>query len=434
MNSLKSKNRTKIAIVGSGIAGLSAAYDLKNFCDIEIFEKASELGGHIRPRTVLNDEGQPLNIDTAFLGFKPEVYPGVTSLFNELGVETLPKLITGSVHIFDKNIHFLRHEAHLQFGKELPLEWADATRKFYGLLAHALQNGLNEMSNVRLDDFAHAQGFPPEMINTLIIPDVASIWGVQPHEAAAMSLQGAVGSLLTVGRGVHILKNSTADYLDKLLAACRFTAIHKDCVDLKVKHGVQGEAQIIFQGETLNFDRIIIAAPAEEALKILLNPSADELRLLPKFNYVSTVAVLHRDPAVLAPLGLKRGHFNYVKASASEENSVTITWDMNALLNVQTKEPILMTTANPSFLQSQIIDKNKMIDTAYHRHCISTPEAVSAIPEMIALNKKSSILFCGSYFKPAATHEAAFQSGLAAAKIIRSSEFQIKQFSVENEP
>lgn len=229
-----------------------------------------------------------------------------------------------------------------------------------------------------------------------------------------MSVHGAVGSLLTVGRGVHRLKHSTADYLSKLLQACDIQTVHRNCSNLAVVANERGGASVICNGQVHQFDKVLIATSAERALGLLAQPTDAQKKTLSKFNYVSTVAVLHRDPSLLQPLAACRGHFNYVES----KKAVTITWDMNALLGLSDRDPIQITTSAPSLLGTGAISEAKVLDVAYHRHCIQTPLSVSAIVEMNEMNKCGPVHFSGSYFSPAATHEAALQSALRVSNIL----------------
>ena len=210
MSSLASR-REKVAVIGAGAAGLLSALRLSARFDVDLYEKSNRLGGHIRPIEVGD-----VRVDTAFLGYKPEVYPSLCRLLAELGMETREKTITGGVCFVQRGLRFSR------LASETPAEPSGIAvarrdqRAFVLMLARALKNGCADLPNVTLQQHLSDLQFPSEMVRYIIAPDVASIWGIQPEDALGMSVRGAVGSLLTVGKGVHIFPSSTATYLERL--------------------------------------------------------------------------------------------------------------------------------------------------------------------------------------------------------------------------
>lgn len=397
------KKKGRIAVIGGGVAGMVAAHRLSEVFSVDLFEQADRLGGHIRPLAIASKSGL-YTVDTAFLGYKPSVYPSLCKLLCELGVETQEKTITGGVCFAKHGLRFNRmHSENQSWPSGLQLGKRDQ-RAFLLLLAKALKSGCADLPNVSLQDYLLAQSFSHDMIRYVIAPDVASIWGIQPEDALGMSIQGAVGSLLTVGKGVHIFPKSTNLYLDELEKRLNNVQIFKNSDISEIETCAEG-INFLNAGDLLSYDSVIFACSASAAYYMLSASTKSLFEPLNKINYVATVAIVHSDERVSKLFKDDFGHFNYL-----EEDFATVTWNITDLYGIASDRPVYLTAGPPALLDASARPFERVIDMNKYQHCVHTPVSIDASKTLRAMNGFKSVYFAGSYLGFAPIHEAAVVS------------------------
>jgi predicted NAD/FAD-binding protein len=404
--------RPRVAIAGAGAAGLLAALRLAGRFDVEVLEASARVGGHIRPIDV-----DGVRVDTAFLGYKPQVYPTLTRLLAELGIPTEERTITGGVCFARQGLCFSRLESEQQgWPAELAVE-RKQQRAFLLLLARGLKNGVGELPNVPLRDHLAASGFGDAMVRQVIAPDVASIWGIQPEDALGMSVRGAVGSLLTVGKGVHVFPASSEPYREAMLGRLREAGVQ--VTPSVTVDGIESTGDGVMlreDGVPRRFRAVVVACPAERAHAMLAPAERERHAALARVHYVPTMTVVHRGAALRSLFGRHFGTFNYLE---DDRGQATVTWDLARLFGTPHPD-VYLTAGPPSLLETDADRFGEVLDVAQHRHCVHTPASIAAAEEVERCNGEGGIHFAGSYLGLAPVHEAAVASAERVAARLAS--------------
>jgi predicted NAD/FAD-binding protein len=219
-----------------------------------------------------------------------------------------------------------------------------------------------------------------------------------------MSIKGAVGSLLTVGKGVHIFPESTNLYLDKLASRLKDVQIFKKAEISEVKP-CPGGVGLLNGDDSFIYDSVVFACSANAAYHMLCPFTKPLFEPLNQINYVDTVAVVHSDERVRNLFGNDFGHFNYLG-----EDFATITWNITDLYGIHADQPIYLTAGPPALLDASINQFEMVIDINQYRHCVHTPASIDASESLKTINGFRSVHFAGSYLGFAPIHEAAVAS------------------------
>ncbi|MGH8046371.1 MAG: NAD(P)/FAD-dependent oxidoreductase [Chthoniobacterales bacterium] len=408
----------RIAIIGTGIAGLGCAWNLRERARLTLFEQDGRPGGHTNT-VVMDEDGAEVPIDTGFIVFNRVTYPNLCRLFDELGVATQPAEMSFSVQhipdgleyngmglakVFAQKRNFFRPRFHRFLGE---------VGRFFKIANVSLDDA--DASDLSVREFAERHGFSTDFLEYYLVPMSAAIWSSQPGETldfpAAMLIRffhnhGFLGvkthhPWFTVSRGAR-------SYVRKILegiADVRLGAAVK-CVE-EIPSGMRVRTS---DGSEEKFDRVIIAAHADQALRMLGRPDAAQERLLAPFRYQFNRATLHADASVMPRRRIAWASWNY---RIDEHGAATHYW-MNALQGVSKRRDYFVS------LNSAIRPDAVLYETEYE-HPIYTLEALCAQAELASLNRRSPeqrVYFCGSYFRHG-FHEDAYWSALQACEAVR---------------
>lgn len=417
--------KERIAIVGTGVAGLGCAWLLRNFTDITLFEREPRPGGHSNTVEV-DEDGKSVRIDTGFLVYNHATYPNLVRLFEELGVHTQPSEMSFSVQHLPEGLEYNGMGANKVFAQRRNLVRPRFYRLLYQILrffklAHAaLADPATRGLTVR--EFTEKHGLGKDFLDFYLVPMSSAVWSTDPDrmlDFPALSLlrffhnHGFLG--VTTHHPWFTVSNGSKSYVDKILAAVRPVRLparvvavseHPEHVTIRTADGWAG-----------SFDRVIIAAHADEALEMLEAPDATQRRLLSAFGYQRNAATLHTDESVMPVRRLAWAAWNYRmdRDEAGEVRATTHYW-MNALQGVSKMKNYFVSLNSRSFLP----DDKILYETVYE-HPVFTVEAMRAQDELPLLNTRSErqrVFFCGSYFRYG-FHEDAYASAVNLAKILR---------------
>ncbi len=412
----------RIAIIGTGIAGLGCAWDLRAHAHLTLFEQAARPGGHTN--TVLADEdGREVPIDTGFIVFNRVTYPHLCRLFDELGVATQPSEMSFSVQHLPDNLEYNGMGLRRVFAQKRNL----LRPRFHRLLREITR--FFQVANASLDDpsvhglsvrqFAERHGFGRDMLEHYLVPMSAAVWSSQPEGIldfpAAMLIRffynhGFLGvkthhPWFTVSRGAN-------SYVRRILE--NFTDVRLASPVAAVEESASGAIVRTADGATAPFDRVIIAAHGDQALRMLARPDADQQRLLGTFRYQRNHAALHTDAALMPRRRIAWASWNY---RVDAEQRPSLHYWMNALQNVSARRDYFV-----SLNSRGLVDPAKILYETDYDHPIFTIEALRAQGELGSLNRRSPrqrVYFCGSYFRYG-FHEDAYWSALEACSAVRA--------------
>lgn len=415
--------REKVAIIGTGIAGLGCAWQLRDLADITLIEREPRPGGHSNTVEVL-ENGRPIRIDTGFIVFNHATYPNLVALFKELGVATKPSEMSFSVQHIPSSLEYNGMGPNKVFAQRRNL----VRPRFHALLFQILRffrvgrAALNDpdTASLTLREFTDRHGLGKDFLEFYLVPMSSAVWSTNPQrilDFPALSLlrffenHGFLG--ITTHHPWRTVDGGSRAYVEKILASVRPVRLPAKVVSVSES---QTAATVLTEnGEPETFDRVIIATHADEALAMLAAPDHDQQRLLKVFGYQKNLATLHTDPSVMPAKRRAWASWNYRIEKAADGTLLPSThyW-MNALQGVSNSQNYFVS------LNSQIATAKVLYQTEYD-HPVYTLEAMQAQSDLPRLNARSPgqrVFFCGSYFRYG-FHEDAYSSAVSLASILR---------------
>ena len=292
----------KIAVIGSGISGLSCAYYLSKKFKVDLFEQGNHFGGHSYTFDIKNGK-KTIPVDLGFIVFNKLTYPNLINFFNELSVPFEKSNMSFSVSIKDKNIEYGGSGLRALFANKKNifnikfLRMIKEIISFYKLAPSLLKKDYNSET---LGSYLDKSKLSKYFIEYHIIPMVAAIWSMPFEKARELPLTLFLNFFLNHGLFKlrerpqwYTVSNRSRFYVEKILKSISGEIFKNYRVD-KVSRN-NNNVKITIGNEYLNYDQVILATHADQSLKLLENPSEDERKVLEKFKYVNNSAILHTD-------------------------------------------------------------------------------------------------------------------------------------------
>ncbi|MBI60109.1 hypothetical protein CL657_02705 [bacterium] len=409
----------KVAVIGAGVAGLTAAYLLSKKFNVHLFEKNHYLGGHANTITVPNgiDTGKP--IDTGFIVFNKQNYPVFLSLLHALDVPYMKSDMSFS--------YFCKHP-QLLYSSDVPSGLFAQKRNwfspsFYKLISEILRFNKQASSDSNsplldsetLGDYLTRHCFSESLIRCYVVPMGSAIWSASFNETLAMPAYTFLhfwrnhGLLQVTNRPAwYTVKGGSRTYVNALVNKLTNVSLNNAATKIsRFDNGVR--IQTADQQECF-CDYVVIATHADQALKLLENPTEDEKRLLGKWTYSTNRTLFHTDRSQLPPKKQCWASWNFMQVSQNLDDPVTVSYYMNRLQSIDSKTPYIVTLNAKDTIHDSYIIK----ELTYHHPCFNTA-SIATQSELPNLNNKNHTFFCGSYFKYG-FHEDAAASGAAVAK------------------
>ena len=410
----------KIAIIGSGIAGLTSAYLLSRRHDITLFEAGDRIGGHTHTVNV-SVEGKSYAVDTGFIVFNDWTYPNFIKLMDQLGVRSKATEMSFSVHDTDSNLEYNGNTLNSLFAQRSNL----LSPRFWGMLRDILRfnreaiRDLDEQriaSDTRLGDYLQQRGYGSRFIEHYIVPMGAAIWSMSLADMLAFPLQFFVRffknhGLLSVSNRPQwrVIEGGSSAYVAPLSAGFADN-IHLNCPVISVTRDGLGVLLHSAAGVE-RFDKVIFACHSDQALKLLSQPSEAEQQILGAMPYADNDVVLHTDTRLLPDRKLAWASWNYRLGSAGQ-NCAAVTYDMNILQGIQSE-----TTFCVSLNQTAAIDPLKVLARYTYAHPQYSLQAVAAQARWQELMGDQHSYYCGAYWANG-FHEDGVVSALRVARAL----------------
>ena len=390
----------KIAVVGSGISGLSAAYYLSKNHHVDLFEKGNHFGGH--SHTIdLNIGTKKVAVDIGFIVFNFRTYPNLVKFFNENKIELEKSDMSFSVSLRNTIFEYCGKGLNGIFANRSNLFNPKFLRMFYDIIQFYKKcdtfDKFNE--NVTLGNFLEKEKLSKEFINYHLIPMVSAIWSMPPYEANQMPLNFFLKFFQNHGLFKlknrpqwYTIKNRSRSYVQNILS--KISGEHfKNYAINKIKSKSSG-IDLFYGGESefFNYDKVVIATHADEALSLIDNPTNEEREILSKFSYRENVAYIHTDKKAM-PKNKKTWSSWNSSLKKDEIEKSSITYWLNLLQNLKCDENIFL-TLNPYYE----IDQSKILKKVRFTHPYFDQLALDHQSKLNNLQNKRNILFCGSYF------------------------------------
>jgi predicted NAD/FAD-binding protein len=406
----------RIAIVGTGISGLAAAYVLSRVHEVELFERNGYAGGHTNTAVVRRD-GRELALDTGFIVHNEVNYPGLLRLFRELGVRTQDSEMSFSVSCA---------RCRLQYSGRRPLAQPQnaARPAFLRLFADVVRFlrrarlGLDDprYEQATLASYVEAEGYSRQFRDHYLVPLTAAIWSTAPGQALDFPAAYALrffdnhGMLGFRRHGWRTVVGGSRDYVRRITEplGARVRLQAEASALRRLSDGVEVRTA---RGEVHRFDKAVVATHADEALELLADPSADECRILGAFPYTRNETVLHTDERLLPVRRAARASWNFSLEDCRDGAAApAITYYLNRLQRLEEPEHYCVTLN-----RSGKIREDHVIERIVYHHPRYTLAGLEAQRELPSLSGPRHTAFCGAYHG-FGFHEDGLASGLAAAR------------------
>ncbi len=409
-----------VAVVGSGISGLSATWLLSRSMRVTLYESESRLGGHSNTVELSTANG-PIPVDTGFIVYNERNYPNLVALFNELGVETAASEMSFSASLDGGELEYSGSGLNgfmAQRGNVVrPRFWRmmrDIMR-FYRQAPDVLQ--CTELHGLTLGDYLDRNDYAPAFIEGHLLPMGAAIWSTTARDMRAYPLLAFIrffashGLLNLVDRPKwRTVQGGSREYVQRLSREFA-DAIRLNTPVARITR--EGGRVLITDasGHTDSFTDVLIATHADQALRILGDADAQETSILGAFRYTDNLAVLHSDEKLMPRRRRVWSSWNYIGESRSDDaQPLCVTYWMNRLQNLDHRHPLFV-TLNPT----RQIDPAKRIDSFQYTHPLFDQPALAAQKQLWRLQGQRNTWFCGAYFG-FGFHEDGLQAALAAAE------------------
>ncbi|MET7769636.1 FAD-dependent oxidoreductase [Nocardia sp. NPDC005366] len=452
-----SRGTRRVAVIGSGVSGLTAAWALARSAEVTLYEAQARLGGHADTHRIISGTGAPIGVDTGFIVHNDRTYPTLLRLFGELGVATQESDMSMSVRCDGCGLEYagargltglfatprsVTRGRYLRLLIEVPrfhrlaLAELDATEfdateldttEFDATEPDATELEVAELEVAELDtagsdgrtlgEFVRAAGFSDYFVAHFLTPLVSAVWSCDPTTALLYPARYLFAFLqhhgmLTVfgsptwrtvvgGSGTYV--RAVADRLDTVRAATPVRAVHRVADGVAVRDDAD---------EVALFDAVVVATHPDEALALLAEPTDAERAILSAMPYSVNHTVLHTDESVLPKATRARASWNYrLPSCTTRADRVLVSYDLTRLqrLDHADERRFLVTLGD----QDRVAE-DRILDRMVYEHPIYTPDSVAAQRKLGDIGD-NRVAFAGAYHGWG-FHEDGAVSGLRAAR------------------
>jgi predicted NAD/FAD-binding protein len=389
-------SQPRLAIIGTGIAGLGCAHFLQRDFDLTLFEAADYIGGHTNTVTAREPgTGRTVPIDTGFMVFNHATYPLLTRLFRELGVATKKTDMSFSVRHGDSGLEFCGSSVNHLFAQRKNLfrprfyRMLFAINRFNQEAVVALADPASPVFTETLGDYVKRRGYGTDFFDLYLVPMSSAVWSTPPEKMLAFPAaallrffhnHGFLG--LSTQHQWWTVEGGAKSYIAPLTAPFA-QKIRLNSAASGVIRTPRGVTVTTATGTAHTFEKVVLACHGDQALRLLQNPTDAEHRLLSAFHYQPNTATLHTDASVMprTRLAWSAWNFEIARDSAGAVSTATHYW-MNKLQGVSDRENYFVTINRP-----ESINPAKVLKRIAYDHPLFSLAATAAQAELPALNQ-----------------------------------------------
>ncbi|MBB5747263.1 NAD(P)/FAD-dependent oxidoreductase [Brevundimonas variabilis] len=409
--------RQRIAVVGSGITGLSCAWLLSQAHDVTLYEADDRLGGHSNTVDAPSPSA-PVAVDTGFIVYNEANYPNLVALFDHLKVPTRPAHMSFAVSMDDGALEYSSHGLGALFAQKRNY----ASPKFWRMITDILRFQKQapkdlaalEASGETLEAYLVRGGYGTMFRDAYLLPQAAAIWSSTLDQMANYPAASLVRFYMNHNLLAYELKptwrtveGGSRQYVSRLARAFTGTTVLGAGI-AGIARGADGAKVRFADGRSERFDAVVLATHSDQALRLLDTPSEDEKRLLGAIAYRPNRAILHRD-VTLMPRRKKAWAAWTHQGLTDRAGEGGVTYWMNELQGL--KGPPLFVSLNPV----REPDPTLVLGAWDYEHPVFDTAAVAAQAELWTLQNRQSVWFAGAWFG-SGFHEDGLQAGLAVAE------------------
>ena len=424
------KNRQSIAVIGSGISGLSAAWLLSKSHDVTLFEKRNRFGGHSNSINVdLSNNHGSINtpVDTGFIVYNELTYPNLTKFFEHLNIKTEKSNMSFSASIQQGRFEY----AGTGLSGLLAQKYNVLRPRFWSMIKGILRfyqssrkDAMLEINNtITLGEYLHREKYSKSFIRDHIYPMAGCIWSASFEEIENYPLRAFVrffanhGLLETRAENRpewRTVSGGSQNYVKRVI-----DSIHGTCLKKKSVSSLSREKNHIevhtCDGHQHTFDQVVIATHSDQAISMLQQPTEQEKRILHRIRYAKNSVVLHTDTGLMPVQKKAWASWNYLSGNNGNlDTSTSLTYWMNRLQNIDYQFPLFV-TLNPF----RKIPESKILNSFTYDHPMFDAAALFAQEKLWEIQGHNRTWYCGAYLGYG-FHEDGLQAGLSVAEAIGS--------------
>ena len=392
----------KIAIIGSGISGLTASYLLNRSHDITLFEKNDYIGGHTHTHEIDHD-GKTWNVDSGFIVYNEWTYPNFIKLLDQLGVKRQVTRMGFSVKSPTKNLEYAGHSLNALFAQRSNL-FSPSFFRMLGSMKRFNKEARRDLQSldetITLGQYLHENNYPKEFIENFIIPIGAAIWSTVPSNMLNIPALFFIrffnnhGLLQILNRPKWwVIKGGSYQYVKKIIVDFKKSirlstpvqSIKRNKKSVLIRYGSQNQEEV--------FDAVVLATHSNQALQLLEDPSEKEIEILTLLPYQRNDAVLHFDESILPKRKLAWSSWNYL-LDKNKEDPVALTYNMNILQGLNSSKTFCVTLNS-----LEMIDESKIIKNLSYEHPLFTIDGVKAQKRKNEISGHKNTFYCGAYWR-----------------------------------
>ena len=403
----------KIAIIGSGISGLTSAYLLNRNHDITVFEANDYIGGHTHTHNI-KINNRDYAVDTGFIVYNERTYPNFIKFLDTLGVERQLSTMGFSVKSDFEDYEYAGESLNSLFAKRSNIFRLGFLRMLYEMYhfgKKADSTGLGLDTSITLGDYLREENYSDEFINYFIMPMGAAIWSTPAKKVLGMPAYFFIkffynhGMLEIMNRPKWwVIKNGSSAYINKVIKG--FENKINLSTPIKSVSRVNNKIEVLTTKNENNliFDAVVFATHSDQALAMLKDPTDKEKDILGSIPYQKNEILLHTDSSVLPKRKLAWASWNY-QLDSNPENPVVLTYNMNILQSLNCDETFCVTLND-----HQSVDKAKVLKKITYHHPLFTVKGIGAQKRKSEINGVNNTYYCGAYW-----HNGFHEDGVVSA-------------------
>ena len=403
----------RIAIVGSGVSGLVAAWLLHRAHDVTVFEADSRIGGHVHTVEVPDRHGAMHAVDTGFIVYNEHNYPLFTKLLDRLGVASQPSEMSFSVRCDRTGLEYNGSTYPQLFAQRTNLLRPRFHRMLWDIVRFNRQASRDlpgGFGSETLGAYLERGGFSPQLAEHYLVPMGSALWSTPPSSVLEMPVEFFVRffsqhGMLTVDDRPQwrVVRGGSGRYVDALIAPFR----DRIRMGTPVRRVSRERERVLVDGEA--FDHVVFACHADEALAMLAGPTDAESAILGALPYMDNDVVLHTDTRVMPRQRRAWGAWNYHIAGQADD-TVRVTYDMNALQTLASDDRFLVTLNG-----ADGVNQDSILFRTTYRHPKYTVEGFAAQGRHAEISGRERTHYCGAYWG-FGFHEDGVKSGVRVAE------------------